>query len=173
MVTKSIYSHNGKELDSYTNTDNLGLTELIHRGLAWIKRRENRLMIGTTVYSVKHITTQDNDTVLVYKLTRSLMRVEDVTIYVEPTYDGIKLTKMNTKHLLSVFKRVTQRRYSLVCGCCGEINGTREQEEDRRLEAEERILKKELDTREHVPNKSEAKLVRQQRAKQQRSGGRR
>jgi hypothetical protein len=59
------------------------------------------------------------------------------------------LPKINTKRLLSYYKKVRKTFCNLPCPCCGEVMD-RDLERSKKLQEEIKILKEELSKREHV-----------------------
>lgn len=171
-VLASIYVYHGITLEHYPNEENKPVERLLSDGLAWIRRRENRLMIGATIYSVKRISLADNDTVIVYSLTRSrYVPVDEVEVAISPRYDGILLEKMQTKHVIGVMRRIRRKQLSLVCSCCGEVLGFDDKYMYDHYEKEISILKEELKKRPNLPTGKERKEIRKNRAKNKRDGG--
>lgn len=72
---------------------------------------------------------------------------------------GIKtpISKINTRHLLRIYRRYSNCFYYN----CDEFE-VQQRDEDLRIAS---IIKLELDTREHIPNRKESKLIRQREAK--------
>ena len=64
--------------------------------------------------------------------------------------------KMNTRELLALYRRTKQHL---------SFSDMYEEEHIEEIEKEIAAMKKELNTREHIPNKAEAKKIRQEKAK--------
>jgi hypothetical protein len=60
------------------------------------------------------------------------------------------LPKIDTKRLLSFFKKKRAILHSLRCSCCGEFIGDEDRKSAAQLKRQMRVLKEELTKREHV-----------------------
>ena len=74
------------------------------------------------------------------------------------------LTKLHTRQLLKLYKRI---RFSYLYDYCYEFNWRDLIDEEKQETLS--LLQEELATREHVPNKKEAKMIRKEKAVQQKN----